>query len=237
MILKQICNNLLRIRTITASNQVRTKIWNKQFVEPIVTKEELENVKENNPERYINLQYNKVKSLDGLKANNLFYDPFLYKLIGRTTRLGARERADKLIKETLFLIKKDRMAKCRQLKPEERANFVRNPIKIAAQAWENCKPTITVTQVERGGSKYFAPVPVLDEHKETIVFRWVREVVENRPRPRPEKFPVVFARELLLAYKEEGKLIKKKLDLYRLAEANKAYVGYVYLQRTKQYSK
>lgn len=199
-------------------------------MEPVVSKEQLDYIKENEPDRFTNLKYSKVKSLHPFRANNEFYDEFIFRLVGRVLRKGARERADKLIRETLFLIKKDRLEKCRELEPSERANFVRDPVQIMKQAWENCKPVLKILQVTRGGSKYFAPIPTLEHQKDKIVFSWVREVIENRPRPRPEKFPQVFSRELLLAYKNEGKLIKKKLDLYRLCEANKAYVNYIYMR-------
>lgn len=228
--LRKICRDLLPIRTIPVL-PARTTVWSADYVKPIVTREELERVKVEAPERFTNLQYSKVKSLDAFRNNNEFYDEFLYKTVGRVLRKGARERADKLVKETLFLIKKDRMEKCRQLEPALRADFVRNPLEIMKQAWENCKPILTTTQVTRGGSKYLAPVPVIEGQKDKIVFGWMREVVENRPRPRPEKFPQVFAKELLLAYKNEGKMIKKKIDLYRLTEANKAYVNYIYIKR------
>lgn len=229
--LRQVCKDLLRIRTIPAV-PVRTSIWSADYVKPVVTKEELERMAVEDPERYSNLQYNKVKSLDAFQNNNEFYDEFLYKMVGRVLKKGARERADKLVKETLFLIKKDRMAKCRELdEPALRAEFVRNPLEIMKQAWENCRPILATQEVIRGGSKYLAPVAVIEGQKDKIVYSWVREVVENRPRPRPEKFPQVFAKELLLAYKNEGKLIKKKIDLYRLTEANKAYVNYIYLKR------
>lgn len=227
---RTVCRELLPIRTLPVV-PVRTGVWTSEYVMPVVTKEELDRVEVEDPERFHALQYNKIRSLDSFRSNNEFYDEFLYKTVGRTLHLGARERADKLVKETLFLIKKDRMEKCRQLDPALRADFERNPLTIMKQAWENCKPILTVQQVTRGGSKYLAPVAVLESKKEKIVHAWVREVVENRPRPRPEKFPQVYAKELLLAYKNEGKLIKKKIDLYRLTEANKAYVNYVYIRR------
>lgn len=227
---RQVCRDLLLIRTVPAV-PVRTSVWSPEYVKPVITKEELERIAVEDPERYSNLQYSKVKALDSFQNNNEFYDEFLYKMVGRVLKKGARERADKLVKETLFLIKKDRMAKARELEPALRAEFVRNPLDVMKQAWENCKPILTTQQVTRGGSKYLAPVALLESKKDKLVFSWVREVIENRPRPRPEKFPQVFAKELLLAYKNEGKLIKKKIDLYKLTEANKAYVNYVYLRR------
>lgn len=228
--LKTFCKDLLILRTVTIE-QIRTTVWSKHFVKPIVTKDELKEVEQNDPERLTLLKYNKVKSLDAFENNNLFYDPFLYRLVGRVLKKGARERADKLVKETLFLIKKDRMEKCRELEPNLRSDFERNPITIMKEAWDNCKPVLKTFEVTRGGSNYLAPVPVMEKHKDKMVFGWVRDVIVNRPRPRPEKFPQVFAKELLLAYKNEGKLIKKKIDLYKLTEANKAYVNYIYMKR------
>ena len=229
--LKHICKELLLTRSVPSYVQARAKSWNPHFVAPIVTKNELKEVEQVDEERFSSLQYHRVKSLDPFKSNNEFYDPFLYKLVGRVLRKGARERADKLIRETLFLIKKDRMEKCRELEPEFRAKFERNPIVIMKQALENCKPVLSLKQVTRGGAKYMSPVSIPDKEKDKIVYSWMREVIENRPRPRIEKFPQAFAKELLLAYKNEGKLIKKKIDLYKLAEANKAYVNYIYMKQ------
>lgn len=80
--------------------------------------------------------------------------------------------------------------------------------------------------VKRGGATYQVPYPLSEKYARFSAARWLLEVVRDRPRPRLAHFPEVMAKELIAAFNNEGKVIKKKQDMHRLCEQNRAYAHY-----------
>jgi small subunit ribosomal protein S7 len=77
-----------------------------------------------------------------------------------------------------------------------------------------------------GGAAYQVPMPVKGNRKEDLAIRWL--VLESRKRPNKEHhtFTDKLAAEIMDAYKNEGNAIKKKEEMNRMAEANKAFAHF-----------
>ena len=96
-------------------------------------------------------------------------------------------------------------------------------LKIFKKAVENCKPMLEVKTRRVGGANYQVPVEVPQNRRTSLAFRWL---ITNA-RSRPEKgMPDRLANELLDAANLRGGAIKKKDDVHRMAEANKAFAHY-----------
>ena len=96
-------------------------------------------------------------------------------------------------------------------------------LKIFKKAVENCKPMLEVKTRRVGGANYQVPVEVPQNRRTSLAFRWL---IMNA-RTRPEKgMPDRLASELLDAANLRGGAIKKKDDVHRMAEANKAFAHY-----------
>jgi small subunit ribosomal protein S7 len=98
-----------------------------------------------------------------------------------------------------------------------------DPLKIFKKAVENCKPTLEVKTRRVGGANYQVPVEVPQNRRVSLAIRWLI----GNARIRPEKgMPEKLAAELTDAANLRGGAIKKRDDVHRMAEANKAFAHY-----------
>jgi small subunit ribosomal protein S7 len=98
-----------------------------------------------------------------------------------------------------------------------------DPLKVFKKAVENCKPLLEVKTRRVGGANYQVPVEVSQNRRTSLAIRWIL----SNARSRPEKgMPERLANELNEAANMRGGAIKKKDDVHRMAEANKAFAHY-----------
>ncbi len=97
------------------------------------------------------------------------------------------------------------------------------PLTVFKKAVENCKPSLEVRSRRVGGATYQVPVDVRPSRRATLSMRWIVEYA----RERGEKtMAMCLAAEFNEAYNNRGNAIKKKDDVHRMAEANKAFSHY-----------
>ncbi|HUZ92778.1 MAG TPA: 30S ribosomal protein S7 [Candidatus Paceibacterota bacterium] len=98
-----------------------------------------------------------------------------------------------------------------------------DPIKVFEKALENASPMLEVKSRRVGGANYQVPMEVRPERKFMLAVRWIIAAARARKgKGMAEKL----AEELMLASKNEGNAIKKKLDTHRMAEANRAFAHF-----------
>ena len=98
-----------------------------------------------------------------------------------------------------------------------------DPIGVFRRAIENCEPLVEVKSRRVGGSTYQVPVEVRVERRTALSMRWVIQHARLRGgKSMREKL----ANELIEASHLRGGAIKKKEDVHRMAEANKAFSHY-----------
>ena len=96
-------------------------------------------------------------------------------------------------------------------------------IKLFKKAVENCKPLLEVKTRRVGGANYQVPVEVAQNRRTSLALRWI---ITNA-RARPDKSMAdKLANELNDAANMRGGAVKKKDDVHRMAEANKAFAHY-----------
>ena len=96
-------------------------------------------------------------------------------------------------------------------------------IEIFERAIENVKPLLEVRSRRVGGATYQVPVEVRAVRRQTLSLRWLVEYARKRnERTMVERL----ATELFEAANERGSSFKKKEDMHRMAEANKAFAHY-----------
>ena len=97
------------------------------------------------------------------------------------------------------------------------------PLKVFKQAYDNVKPRVEVRSRRVGGSTYQVPVEVGVRRQQSLTLRWMITAVDGRPeRTAIERL----AGEIMDAAQGRGGAIKKKDDVERMAEANRAYAHY-----------
>ena len=94
---------------------------------------------------------------------------------------------------------------------------------IFERAIENIKPLLEVKSRRVGGATYQVPVEVRPVRRQTLALRWIVDI----SRKRNERTSVErLANELFEAASERGNSFKKKDDMHKMAEANKAFAHY-----------
>ena len=98
-----------------------------------------------------------------------------------------------------------------------------DPLKIFQKALDTVAPTVEIRPRRVGGANFQIPFPVSDFRRKTLAFRWIiAGALGKKGKPMAEKL----AGELIDASKGEGAAMKKKMDVHRMAEANKAYAHF-----------
>jgi small subunit ribosomal protein S7 len=96
-------------------------------------------------------------------------------------------------------------------------------IEFVNQAVDNVRPALELRARRVGGSNYQVPIPVTPIRQETLAIRWIVDLARGKSG---QSFDKLLLSELIDAYKGEGEAVKKKADVERMAEANKAFAHF-----------
>ncbi len=95
---------------------------------------------------------------------------------------------------------------------------------VFTQAIENVKPMLETKARRVGGASYQVPMEIRPERRQTLAIRWI--VMFARKRGGDKEMNKKLASELLDAYNNAGGAVKRKDEMHRMAEANKAFAHY-----------
>ena len=101
---------------------------------------------------------------------------------------------------------------------EKKAN--KEPLEIFSTAMGNVKPMVEVKSRRVGGANYQVPVEVRPSRRSALAMRWLREAAKKRGE---KSMAQRLANELLEAAEGRGGALKKREEVHRMAEANKAF--------------
>jgi len=99
----------------------------------------------------------------------------------------------------------------------------KDPLEIFTQAVGNVKPSVEVKSRRVGGANYQVPVEVRPVRRAALAMRWIRESARKRSE---KSMGARLAGELLEAAEGRGGAVKKREEVHRMAEANKAFAHY-----------
>lgn len=138
----------------------------------------------------------------------LYNSKLVTRLINRMMKDGKRGKSQTILYEAFDLVK-------------ERTN--QEPMEVFEQALKNVMPVLEVKARRVGGSNYQVPVEVRPERRTTLGLRYL----VNYSRLRGEKTMVErLANEIIDASNNTGASVKKREDMHKMAEANKAFAHY-----------
>jgi small subunit ribosomal protein S7 len=99
----------------------------------------------------------------------------------------------------------------------------KNSIEVLQKAFDNSRPLLEVKPRRVGGATYQIPIEVKSDRGTAIAMRWIRDFArQKKGKPMYEKL----AEEIMEAYKGQGSAMKKREDMHKMAEANKAFAHY-----------
>tara|TARA_Y100001933_G_scaffold19223_1_gene16389 strand:- start:190 stop:660 length:471 start_codon:yes stop_codon:yes gene_type:complete len=95
-----------------------------------------------------------------------------------------------------------------------------NGLDVWKKAVENITPAVEVKSRRVGGATFQIPTPIRDNRKKSLAIKWL---IGNSQKRNEKTMSEKLAGEIMAAFKEEGAAFKKKEDVHRMAEANKAF--------------
>jgi len=141
------------------------------------------------------------------KYNNTLVAKFINHLMGD----GKKAVAQRVLYGTFEILKKTSKGK--------------DPLEIFDQAIKNVAPLLEVKSRRIGGAHYQVPREVRGERKITLAMRWIIQAAKaKKGKPMAQKL----AEELIDASKNTGAAVRKKQDIHRMAEANKAFAHFAW---------
>ena len=138
----------------------------------------------------------------------IFNSTIIPKLINSIMFDGKKVVAEKIVYEAIEKIKS---------KTKE------EPINIFNEAINNIKPTVEVRSRRVGGATYQVPVEVKSNRAQALAIRWL--VDASRKRKDKHMSDKIF-NELYDAYEKKGSAVKKREDVHKMAESNKAFAHF-----------
>ena len=99
----------------------------------------------------------------------------------------------------------------------------KDPLEVFTQAVSNVKPSVEVKSRRVGGANYQVPVEVRPVRRVALAMRWIRESARKRSE---KSMGARLAGELLEAAEGRGGAVKKREEVHRMADANKAFAHY-----------
>jgi len=138
------------------------------------------------------------------KYNNII----IAKLIGQVQKKGKKTTAQKVVYECMDYIKE---------------KTKKDPIDIFDEAIRNIAPTLEVKAKRVGGTNYQVPMPVMGDRRLTLALRWILAASRSKSG---KKMAIILGNEIIDASNKMGAAVKKREDVQKMAEANKAFAHF-----------
>ncbi len=143
-----------------------------------------------------------------LTADPVYDSTLVTQLVNRIMTRGKKSTAEQIVYDALALV-------------GERSG--RPPVEVLEQAVKTVTPVLEVRSRRVGGANYQVPVEVPQRRARTLAVRWIVTYARER---REKQMADKLANEILDALNQQGGAFKRKDDLYRMAQANKAFAHY-----------
>ena len=137
------------------------------------------------------------------------YDSLMVsKFINQVMRKGKKTTARRIVYKAFEIIKKE---------------TGKEPLEVFEKALENAAPLVEVKARRIGGATYQVPKEVKGKRRLSLAMRWIVSAAKAKKGKSMEK---KLAQEIAQAFKNEGEAIRKKVNLHKMAEANRAFARF-----------
>ena len=137
-----------------------------------------------------------------------YNDQIVAKFVNCIMRRGKKSLAESIFYDSLDIINK---------------STKKDSLEVFKQALDNVKPVLEVKSKRIGGATYQVPIEVSSDRRTSLAMRWIIDYAKAR---KGKSMGEKLAQEIIDASKGEGTSIKKKEDVHKMAEANKAFAHY-----------
>ena len=148
--------------------------------------------------------YKKIEQRDSRYDSTL-----VAKLVTRLMQAGKRSIAELIVYAAID-------------KVNEKSDSI-DPLEIITRAIENAKPRLEVKSRRVGGATYQVPLEVAPDRSESLAMRWILGFARNR---KGTPMHVALANEIREAASNQGNAIRKRDDVHKMAQANRAFAHF-----------
>ncbi|HEY4518333.1 MAG TPA: 30S ribosomal protein S7 [Candidatus Paceibacterota bacterium] len=152
----------------------------------------------------------KVKNRNMPKPDHRFNSVLIEKFINHVMERGKKATARAVVYDALDIVKE-------QTK--------REPMEVFEDAMRNAGPLMEVRSRRIGGANYQVPREVREERKQFLAMKWIIEAAQSK---KGKPMAIKLSEELIGASKNEGEAIKKRENVHRMADANKAFAHFAW---------
>ena len=138
-----------------------------------------------------------------------YHSPLVSRLVNVVMSSGKKATAQRIVYGTF-----DRIAE---------KNPASNPLEILQRAVDNAKPRLEVKARRVGGATYQVPIEANPERQQALALRWLVDFADSR---KGQKMDNALASEILDAYQGQGNAIRKRDEVHKMAQANKAFAHF-----------
>jgi len=153
----------------------------------------------------------KVNNRNIVKPDLKFNSEKVEKFINRVMQCGKKQTAREIVYGAFDVIK-------------EKAK-VENPIEVFDTAMKNTGPVMEVRSRRVGGANYQVPREVRPERRQALSMKWIIDAARSK---KGQPMHLKLADELIAAAKGEGEAVKKRENVHKMAEANKAFAHFAW---------
>jgi len=140
-----------------------------------------------------------------IKPDHKYNNVLVAKFINAVMRNGKKTVAEKIVYGAFDIIKE---------------KTKKDPVEVFEKALQTVAPSIEVRPRRIGGATYQVPIEVKPKRARSLAMRWIIQIAKSKKgKPMKEKL----AEELILAHKGEGEAVRRKINVHKMAEANKAF--------------
>ena len=144
-----------------------------------------------------------------IASDHLYNSPKVERFINYTMHDGKKNTARRVVYGAFAVMKEKAKAE--------------DPLELFEQALRNVGPTVEVRSRRVGGANYQVPREVRPERRMALAMRWILAAARSRKgKPMSERL----AEELMLAARSEGDAVRKRENVHKMAEANKAFAHF-----------
>ncbi len=135
-------------------------------------------------------------------------DLLIAKFINVVMECGKKSIAERIVYDALDIVKE---------------KTAKEPLEVFRTALDNVRPLLETKSRRVGGATYQVPVSVPEDRGYSLALRWIRSFSrERKGKPMHEKL----AQEIIDGFNKTGPSIKKREDMHKMAEANRAFAHY-----------
>ena len=138
-----------------------------------------------------------------------FHSPLVTRLVNTVMISGKKSTAQKIVYGAF-----DRIAE---------KNPASSPLEVLQRAVDNAKPRLEVKPRRVGGATYQVPVEVPSDRQASLAIRWIVDFADAR---KGQPMNEALATEIMEAYQGQGNAIRKRDEVHKMAQANKAFAHF-----------